>query len=66
MRYIQGQNRDQIYLFPVSLDDAVDAENEVRLINAFVDSLKIEEFGFRIDYQENGIQHEEDLQHYRN
>jgi transposase len=54
MRYIQGQNRDQIYLFPVSLDDAVEAENEVRLINAFVDSLKIEEFGFRVDHIENG------------
>ncbi|MBN2638270.1 MAG: IS1182 family transposase [Bacteroidales bacterium] len=54
MRYIQGQNRDQIYLFPVSLDDAVDAENKVRLINAFVDSLKIEEYGFRVDHQDNG------------
>lgn len=54
MRYIQGQNRDQIYLFPVSLNDAVEAENEVRLINAFIDSLKIEEFGFRVDHIENG------------
>ena len=54
MRYIQGQNRDHIYLFPVSLNDAVEAENEVRLINAFVDSLKIEEFGFRLDHTENG------------
>ena len=54
MRYIQGQNRDQIYLFPVSLDDAVEDENEVRLINAFVDSLEIEEFGFRVDHIENG------------
>jgi len=54
MRYIQGQNREQIFLFPVSIDQAVDAENEVRLINAFIDHLKIEEFGFRVDHIENG------------
>ena len=38
-KYIQGQNRAQTYLFPVTLDDAVDAENEVRLIDLFVDGL---------------------------
>lgn len=54
MKFIQGQNREQTYLFPVSLDDAVDAENEVRLIDVFVDSLKPEEFGFKSDYIENG------------
>jgi transposase len=54
MRYIQGQNRTQSYLFPVSLEDAVDSENEVRLIDAFVNSLKLEEFGFRVDHIENG------------
>lgn len=54
MKYIQGQNREQITLFPVSLDDAVDAENEVRLIDLFVDSLKLQEFGFRVDHMENG------------
>lgn len=54
MKYLQGENRDQITLFPVSLNDAVEAENEVRLIDVFVDSLKLEEFGFRIDHGENG------------
>ena len=54
MKYIKGQNRAQITLFPVSLDDAVDAENEVRLIDLFVESLRLEEFGFRIDHIENG------------
>jgi len=39
MKYIQGQNRSQTYLFPVSLDDAVEADNEVRLIDVFVGSL---------------------------
>lgn len=54
MKYIKGQNRAQTYLFPVSLDDAVDAENEVRLIDIFVDSLNLEEFGFHVDHGENG------------
>ena len=54
MKFIQGQNREQTYLFPVSLGEAVDPENEVRLIDVFVDSLKIDEFGFKVDFVENG------------
>jgi transposase len=54
MKYIKGQNRGQITLFPVSLDDAVDAENEARLIDVFVDSLKLQEFGFKVEFVENG------------
>ncbi len=54
MKYIKGQNRTQTYLFPVSLDDAIDADNEVRLIDVFVDSLSLERFGFQIDHGENG------------
>ena len=54
MKYIEGQNRAQIYLFPVSLDDAVDPENEVRLIDVFVESLKLENFGFKVEHVENG------------
>lgn len=54
MKYIQGQNRSQTYLFPVSLDDAIDAENEVRLIDVFVNSINLEEFGFRVNHIENG------------
>jgi len=54
MKYIQGQNRTQTYLFPVSLDDAVEADNEVRLIDVFVDCLALESIGFQIDHGENG------------
>ena len=54
MKYIQGQNRTQTYLFPVSLDDAIGADNEVRLIDVFVDSLALESYGFQIDHGENG------------
>ena len=30
MKFIQGQNRNQIALFPVSLDESIDPNNEVR------------------------------------
>ncbi|WP_423128483.1 hypothetical protein [Gaoshiqia sp. Z1-71] len=55
MKYIQVQNRDQTYLFPVSLDNAVDPENEVRLIDIFVDSLKLQELGFKVEFVEKSI-----------
>lgn len=54
MKYIQGQNRDQTFLFPVSLDESISESNEIRLIDLFVDSLSLESFGFRKDYGENG------------
>ena len=54
MKFIQGQNREQTYLFPVSLDGAVEADNEVRFIDLFVGSLKLDEFGFQTIYTENG------------
>ena len=54
MKFIQGHNRNQINLFPVSLDQSIDPENEVRIIDLFVDSLSIKDYGFRMDYIENG------------
>jgi len=41
MKFIQGQDRLQISLFPVSLDAAIDQHNEVRLINLFVAFMQI-------------------------
>ena len=54
MKYIQGQNRAQINLFPVSFEDAIDKDNDVRLIDVFVNSLPLDDYGFKIDYIENG------------
>ena len=54
MKFIQGQNRAQTLLFPVSLEDAIDPENEVRLIDLFVSSLKLNEYGFKVVFVENG------------
>jgi len=54
MKYIQGENREQQNIFPVSLDALVSQDNEVRIIDAFVSSLPLKEYGFRLDYGENG------------
>ena len=54
MKFIQGQDRTQINLFPVSLDQTIDTDNEVRIIDLFVDSLSIKDYGFRTDFIENG------------
>jgi transposase len=54
MKYIQGHNRNQITIFPQSLEQSIDPDNEVRLIELFVKSLNLKEIGFRSDYIENG------------
>lgn len=54
MKFIQGQNRAQTHLFPISLDDSIDQDNEVRIIDLFVDSLDLGNFGFKLDFEENG------------
>lgn len=54
MKFIQGHNRTQINLFPVSLDQSIDPDNEVRMIDLFVNSLSIKDYGFRTDFIENG------------
>lgn len=46
MPHITGQNRDQITLFPESIDSYVDKDNPVRFIDAFVDNLPLKELGF--------------------
>ena len=54
MKFIQGQDRNQTTLFPVSLEQSIDPDNEVRIIDLFVDSLPLKDYGFKTDYQENG------------
>jgi transposase len=48
MKFIEGQNREQLVLIPTSLDALIDSENEVRTIDLFVDGLDIKDFGFVI------------------
>lgn len=46
MKYIQGQDRHQISLFPECIEDYIDENNPVRVIDAFVESLNLTEAGF--------------------
>jgi len=54
MKFIQGQDRFQTSLFPVSLDATIDQDNEIRLIDLFVDSLELKPLGFALDFVDNG------------
>jgi transposase len=54
MKFIQGHNRTQTHLFPVSLDQSIDPDNDVRIIDLFVKSLPLKSYGFRVDFPENG------------
>jgi transposase len=46
MHYIQGKNRQQSTLFPQSLDQVIAPDNEVRIIDVFVDSINIADYKF--------------------
>lgn len=48
MQFIQGNNRTQSILFPESLDQIVSQDNEVRIIDLFVESISISDFKFVI------------------
>jgi transposase len=54
MQYIQGNNRNQAILFPRCLDELVDQENEVRIIDLFVESIKLEDFKFIVKLNTEG------------
>lgn len=46
MPHISGSSRSDVLLFPEALDDYITAENPVRFIDAFVDSLDLVALGF--------------------
>jgi len=54
MKFIQGYDRNQVTLFPLSLDQSIEPDNDVRLIDLFVDSLNLQDFGFNLEFVENG------------
>ncbi len=47
MIYIQGKNRKQSIIFPETLDQVIDQDNEVRFIDLFVESINIADFEFK-------------------
>lgn len=54
MKFIEGTDPRQSAVFPVSLDERISADNEVRAIDAFVSSLDLEKLGFRVHFSEGG------------
>lgn len=47
MMYIKYQNREQIILLPDCIDDLIGQDNPVRVIDAFIDSIDMNELGFQ-------------------
>src|SRR5579863_6693856 len=55
MAYITGEARQQVSLFPLTLDEFIPADHVCRVIDAFVDRLDIAELGFeRADPADTG------------
>ncbi len=47
-RFIEGRDRDQATLFPERLDEAIGADNPVRVVDAFIGALDLAELGFDV------------------
>jgi transposase len=47
MGYIEGQDRNQIIMFPESIDEYISEDSPVRIIDAYVDHLDMEKLGFK-------------------
>ena len=45
-RFIEGEDRSQVTLLPECLDDYVGNDNPVRVVDAFVEELKLRDLGF--------------------
>lgn len=54
MRFIEGVNRHQILLFPNSLEDSIEDNNEVRKIDVYVESLDMDKLGFEQSFSKAG------------
>jgi len=54
MQFIQGKNRTQSILFPKSLEQIVEPDNEVRIIDLFVESINLADFHFVIKTSNEG------------
>lgn len=53
-KFIQGNSRTQTTLFPISLDESISTDNIVRIIDLFVSGLKLNDYGFKVAFDENG------------
>ena len=46
MGYIEGEDRNQIILFPESIDEYVSDNNSIRIIDEYIKQLDLEILGF--------------------
>lgn len=46
-KYIKGKDREQLVLFQTSIEDMIEEDNEIRVIDAFVEGLDIEKLGIK-------------------
>ena len=53
-RFIEGESRSQATLFPEALDEYITEENPVRVIDVFVDELKMAMMGINIKPADTG------------
>jgi len=53
MKYHQGHSREQLHIVPVSMESAMGADHEVRMIALFVGESEMGLHGFRHDHFEN-------------
>ena len=52
MKFIKGKDRNQLEFY--CLEEAIDPNNEVRLIDLFAASLNLADYGFKTEFMENG------------
>lgn len=45
-RFIEGEDRSQVTLLPECLDDYIGEDNPVRVVDAFVEELDLQDLGF--------------------
>lgn len=58
-KLIKGEQREQLTLFELTIDDMIASDNEVRVIDAYIDTIDMQQMGFK-KYKPN----EEGTNHY--
>lgn len=53
-RFIKGESRSQITLFPEAVDEYIEEDNPVRVIDVFVDDLDLSALGFKTEPADTG------------
>lgn len=51
MTFKKGTDRNQLLIDPIRFDELISEYNQVRNIDAFVDSLNLQEFGFKVKHK---------------